>query len=72
MWVDLFRDWWAYGMRRWRERNDDDATLVFLCELGPPGYAITDRNGLELSDRWVEAGIIRGWVEQIWQELDRA
>ncbi|HEX6259486.1 MAG TPA: hypothetical protein VFZ51_02450, partial [Woeseiaceae bacterium] len=69
MWVDLFRDWWAYGMRRWRERNDDDATLVFLCELGPPGYAITDRNGLELSDRWVEAGIIRGWVEQIWQEL---
>lgn len=72
MWVDLFRDWWAYGMRRWRERNDDDATLVFLCELGPPGYAITDRNGLELSDRWVEAGIIRGWVEQIWQELDPA
>jgi hypothetical protein len=59
-------------MRRWRQRNDDNATLVFLCELGPPGYAITDANGEELSDRWVEAGIICNWVEEIWRGLDRS
>ncbi len=68
-WVDLFRAWWTDGMRRWRKRMGDDATLVFLCELGPPGYAITDANGEELSDRWQEAGIIRQWVEDIWREL---
>lgn len=68
-WVELFRAWWSYGMRRWRQRMGDDATLVFLCELGPPGYAITDANGEELSDRWHEAAIIRGWVEEIWREL---
>jgi hypothetical protein len=71
-WVELFRAWWTEGMSRWRQRNDDNATLVFLCELGPPGYAITDANGEELSDRWVEAGIIRNWVEEIWRGLDRS
>jgi hypothetical protein len=30
-WVELFRGWWAKGMRLWRQRNADDATLVFLC-----------------------------------------
>ena len=68
-WVELFRAWWTDGMRRWRQRMSNDATLVFLCELGPPGYAITDANGEELSDRWHEAGIIRRWVEDIWREL---
>jgi len=41
-WVEIFKGWWKEGMREWRKRNDDDATLVFLCELGPPPYAITD------------------------------
>lgn len=68
-WVELFRAWWTDGMRRWRQRNGSNATLVFLCELGPPGYAITDANGEELSDRWQEAGIIRRWVEDIWRDL---
>jgi hypothetical protein len=57
-------------MRRWRAHNDDDATLIFLCELGPPPYAITDANRQELSDRWLEALMIREWVREIWAELD--
>jgi hypothetical protein len=65
-WVGIFRDWWQEGIRKWRDRNDEDATLIFLCELGPPGYAITDGQGLELSDRWDEALTIRRWVEEIW------
>jgi len=71
-WVAQFRRWWTEGMRLWRQRNAQDATLVFLCELGPPGYAITDRSGAELSDRWEEALTIRRWVEQAWSafELD--
>lgn len=69
-WVSVFRHWWKEGMRRWRKRNPYDATLVFLCELGPPPYAITDRDRRELSDRWQEALVIRGWVEDIWRELE--
>jgi hypothetical protein len=69
-WVDIFKGWWKAGMRSWRKRHDDDATLVFLCELGPPPYAITDANRHELSDRWEEAFKIRKWVEEIWAELE--
>ncbi len=40
-WVDLFMGWWEYGIRSWRERAPKDATLTFLCELGPKEYAMT-------------------------------
>lgn len=69
-WVDIFKGWWRDGIRMWRQRNADDATLRFLCELGPPPYAITDLNQDELSDRWEEALQIRAWIRQIWAELD--
>jgi hypothetical protein len=70
-WVEIFKGWWKEGMREWRKRNDDDATLVFLCELGPPPYAITDREQNELSDRWEESLQIRDWAKAIWSELLR-
>ncbi len=69
-WVAIFKGWWKEGMRRWRERNADDATLIFLCELGPPPYAITDGSRHELSDRWDEALLIRRWANEIWSELE--
>lgn len=65
-WVAQFRAWWADGIGMWRRRNDQQASLVFLCELGPPPYAMTDANQAELSDRWQEALTIRSWVEEIW------
>ena len=67
-WVDQFKGWWREGIAMWRARNGDDATLVFLCELGPPPYAMTDANQQELSDRWQEALAIREWVKSIWTE----
>ena len=69
-WVEQFRRWWAEGIGMWRERNQDDATLVFLCELGPPPYAMTDAKQAELSDRWQEALTIRRWIEELWSSLD--
>jgi len=69
-WVEIFRGWWKDGMRMWRKRNTCDATLVFLCELGPPPYAITDANQNELSDRWAESLQIRDWIREIWAELE--
>jgi len=69
-WVEQFRAWWKEGIGMWRKRNDENATLIFLCELGPPPYAMTDANQAELSDRWQEALKIRNWVEEIWNGLD--
>ena len=69
-WVEIFKNWWTQGMRMWRKRNTCNAKLVFLCELGPPPYAITDAHQNELSDRWQESLRIRDWVREIWAELD--
>lgn len=69
-WVAVFKDWWRQGLLLWRRRNPEDATFRFLCELGPPSYAITDAGGYELSDRWQEALTIKSWIESIWADLD--
>jgi hypothetical protein len=68
-WVALFRDWWRQGFDAWlaRQRNGS-ADLVFLCELGPPDYAITDASGRELSDRWAEAVLLAQWAREIWKD----
>ena len=68
-WVDLFKVWWREGLTSWLDRNDDGECL-FLCELGPPEYAMTDHNGVEMSNRWEEALIIKGWIEDMWSELN--
>ncbi len=57
-------------MRHWRAREDEDAVLNFLTQLGPPPYAITGRDGNELSDRWQESITIMNWVREIWTELE--
>ncbi|MGY4532357.1 hypothetical protein ACVW0Y_001481 [Pseudomonas sp. TE3786] len=69
-WVQQFKNWWKEGMANWRARNPAAATCVFLCELGPPPYAITGADGLELSDRWQEALTIKQWAEELWAELE--
>lgn len=70
LWVEIFKGWWKEGIRSWRQRNDEDATLVFLCELGPPPYAITDGQQQELSNRWEESLRIRDWVQEMWADLE--
>jgi hypothetical protein len=69
-WVALFRDWWRQGFAAWLSRHPaEDSELVFLSELGPPDYAITDVDGLELSDRWSEALLLKQWAHEIWQAV---
>lgn len=69
-WVDIFKAWWLEGFRGWQHRHTDDSQTrcVFLCELGPPPYALTGRDGRELSDRWEEALTLKSWAEALWQE----
>ena len=71
-WVAQYRQWWQQGISGWHARQTHDATLNFLVELGPPAYAITGADQLELSDRWQEGLKIREWVEGIWSDLESA
>lgn len=68
-WYDQFAMWWGDGFRSWRARNPS-GTCNFLCELGPPEYAITGPDGREISNRWEEALQIRDRVRGIWQKLE--
>jgi hypothetical protein len=65
-WLKLFREWWAAGFAGWKARSGADDTAIFLCELGPPDYAITDASGAELSDRWLEALALREMARALW------
>ena len=66
-WVQLFKDWWREGLADWRKRSTGDC--IFLCELGPPEYAMTGPDGKELSNRWEEALQIKSWVQDMWNDL---
>jgi len=69
-WLDLFMRWWEYGFRSWRKRAPQDATLTFLCELGPKEYAMTGPDGYELSDRWQEAQMLKDMVRDLWKKIE--
>ena len=66
-WVKLFQNWWREGLKDWRQRSSGDC--IFLCELGPPEYAMTGPDGIEMSNRWEEGLQIKSWVERIWNDL---
>ena len=68
-WVDVFMGWWEYGFRNWKQRAPADATLTFLCELGPREYAMTGPDGYEMSDRFAEAGMMRDMVRDLWKRI---
>lgn len=67
-WVAQFATWWRRGFRSWRARSGPEAALSFLCELGARPYAITDRNGQDLSDRWADSLALKDLVHRLWIE----
>ena len=69
-WVTLFMGWWAYAIRSWWKRSAPDATFTFLCELGPPPYAITGADGYELTDRWAESLKMKDMIRALWARID--
>lgn len=68
-WVDQFRAWWRQGFERWAHRAGPDAELTFMCELGPPNYALTDAAGREFSDRWRESKLMMTMARDLWAEV---
>jgi len=64
-WRATFEDWWSQGMDRWRAQASEGDVLPILCELGPPPYAITDPQGRELTDRWVEALALKTRIKHL-------
>jgi hypothetical protein len=68
-WLELFQGWWRYGMEDWLIRGDFTGSLSFTCELGPPPYAITGRDGRDITDRWEEALLMKDLIRHIWSEL---
>ncbi len=59
---------WRKVMVSWLERAKPGDILPFRVELGPPSYAILDREGREISDRWAQTLVIRTLAEQLFNE----
>ncbi|KQT53754.1 xylose isomerase [Aureimonas sp. Leaf454] len=68
-WLDLFLDFWREGFRHWKTRAAPGSDCIFLCELGPRPYAITGADDEELSDRTLDALMLRSEVEAIWRDI---
>lgn len=65
-WVELFSDWWRHGIEDWLGRDSVSGSLSFTCELGPPPYAMTDRFGRDMTDRWEESLLMKELARHIW------
>ena len=68
-----FQRWWLGGMRSWRHTAHQDEVLPFVCELGPPPYAITVRGKddvqYEVSDRWTQALWFARVARSLWEQV---
>lgn len=68
-WVELFLAWWEEGLGSFASRSRPEGEAVFLCELGPPDYALTGADGRELSDRDAESIVLARHARAIWQHV---
>ncbi|WP_237389536.1 sugar phosphate isomerase/epimerase family protein [Bacillus sp. USDA818B3_A] len=68
-----FTPWWLGGMRSWRQTAQENEVLPFVCELGPPPYAITVRGPddapCEVSDRWTQALLFARIARSLWKQI---
>jgi sugar phosphate isomerase/epimerase len=69
--VSPYLGWWASAYRRWLSAAAAGDFFPFVCELGPPPYAITAPSGspfpmnAELSDRRAQALVFKHIAERI-------
>lgn len=59
---------WKHVMVRWLKYAERGEVFPFRVELGPPDYAVLDRDGREISDRWEQQKAIRALVLRLWNE----
>jgi hypothetical protein len=59
---------WKRVMVSWLKRAKPGDVLPFRVELGPPSYAILDREGREISDRWAQTLVLRSLAERLFNE----
>ena len=57
---------WTRMLRSWRAEAGLGDVFPFASELGPPRYAITDREGREISDRWEQSLVMKRLIEEAW------
>jgi len=57
---------WTIAMREWLKGAGPGDIFPFASELGPPRYAITTPEGLEISDRWEQSLVMKKLAEQAW------
>ena len=72
--LDQFQDWWLMGMRNWMESaSDKEDMFPFICELGPPPYAMTLSNAkkgtIETSDRWSQGLLFAEIARSLWKQV---
>ncbi|MFB9328895.1 sugar phosphate isomerase/epimerase family protein [Paenibacillus aurantiacus] len=66
--------WWESAMRGWLERgmDGDGRAFLFVPELGPPPYAITNEDGIELNDRWRQSLALADYARRLWDRVLQA
>jgi len=62
----LFFQLWRECFASWKARAKPGDVLPFSSELGPPRYAITTPEGLEISDRWQQSLVMRDLAQRAW------
>ncbi|MDQ0207522.1 sugar phosphate isomerase/epimerase family protein [Alkalicoccobacillus murimartini] len=72
--LDQFQDWWLMGMRNWMESaSDKEDMFPFICELGPPPYAMTlsnaKKSNIETSDRWSQGLLFAEIARSLWKQV---
>lgn len=65
-WEPRFRDWWTTGFASLLRRHPDRPAR-FVTELGTTPYAITDADGVQISDRWAESAALMRWAAEAFE-----
>ncbi|NGP45245.1 sugar phosphate isomerase/epimerase [Bacillaceae bacterium SIJ1] len=64
-----FSHWWQSGMRAWRTRHSSGC-FPFVCELGPPPYALVDEATDEKAIRWKQSLQLADIARRLWKDID--
>jgi hypothetical protein len=67
----IFAAMWKRAMVHWLKEARPGDVFPFRVELGPPGYAILDPAGREISDRWGQQKAMARLVVRLWNEAVR-